>query len=154
MFIIQWIYHVVNTSMFYEAICYVLFKGNAQFIFLCNSLKSLVYVCHMKILKSTVAEKVNMYFYNLVEKKLLKVAAFVIFSASIMVTFWTNCALLLSIKLCQWTYWEREFYLSFRVILKRVTVRANTGDIKQDIFLCISCLKCGWYVLNADFTYL
>ena len=57
--------------MFYEAICYVLFKGNAQFIFLCNSLKSLVYVCHMKILKSTVAEKVNMYFYNLVEKKLL-----------------------------------------------------------------------------------
>ena len=41
----------------------------------------------MKILKSTVAEKVNMYFYNLVEKKLLKVAAFVIFSTSIMVTF-------------------------------------------------------------------
>ena len=39
----------------------------------------------MKILKSTVTKKVIVYFYNLGEKKLLKVAGFVIFPTSIMV---------------------------------------------------------------------
>ena len=41
----------------------------------------------MTILKSTVTEKVIVYFYNLGEVAALKVAAFVIFPTSIMVLF-------------------------------------------------------------------
>ena len=77
------------------------FKGNTEFIFLCNPQKSSVNVCLMKILKSTVTKKNNCVFLLLRCKKLLKVADFVIFSTSIMVlfeickgskvTFWTNC---------------------------------------------------------------
>ena len=63
------------------------FKGNAQFIFLCNPQKSLVNISFMKILKSTVTEKVIVCFYNLGEENFLKVAAFVIFPTSIMVLF-------------------------------------------------------------------
>ena len=33
------------------------FNGNAQFLFLCNPQKSLVNVCPMKILKSTVTKE-------------------------------------------------------------------------------------------------
>ena len=40
------------------------FKGNAQFIFLCNPPKSSVNACLMKILKSTVTKKVIVCFYN------------------------------------------------------------------------------------------
>ena len=39
------------------------FKGNAQFIFLCNPPSS-VNACLMKILKSTVTKKVIVCFYN------------------------------------------------------------------------------------------
>ena len=52
------------------------FKGNAQFIFLCNQ-KSSVNVSLIKIFKSAVTKKVIMSFNNL--RKLLKVAVFVIF---------------------------------------------------------------------------
>ena len=41
----------------------------------------------MKILKSVVTKKVIVCFYNLSEKKLLKVAAFLIFPTSIIVLF-------------------------------------------------------------------
>ena len=44
------------------------FKGNAQFVILCNPQKSLVNVCLMKLLKSTVTKQVIMCFYNLGEK--------------------------------------------------------------------------------------
>ena len=37
---------------------FIIFKGNVQFIFLCNPQKSSVNVCLMKILKSTVVKKV------------------------------------------------------------------------------------------------
>ena len=43
-------------------------KGNAQFILLCNSQKSLLNVCLMKVLKSTVTKKVILCFDNLDEK--------------------------------------------------------------------------------------
>ena len=46
------------------------FKGNAQFLFLCNPQKSSVNVCPMKILKSTITKKVIVCFYNLGEKKI------------------------------------------------------------------------------------
>ena len=62
-------------------------KGNAQFIFLCNPQKSSANVCLMKILKSTVTKKSNCVFLLVRCKKLLKVAAFLIFSTSIMVLF-------------------------------------------------------------------
>ena len=65
-------------------------KGNVQFIFFCNPQKSSVNVCIMEILKSTVTKKVIVCFNNLGEwRKLLEVAAFVIFPASIMVFFRT-----------------------------------------------------------------
>ena len=48
------------------------FKGNAQLIFLCNSQKSSVNVCFIKILKSTVTKKVIVCFYNLGEENFLK----------------------------------------------------------------------------------
>ena len=44
------------------------FKGKAQFIFLYNPQKSLVNVCVMKILKSTVTKKVNVCFHSLGEE--------------------------------------------------------------------------------------
>ena len=44
------------------------FKGNVRFMFLCNPQKSLVNVCLMKILKSTVTKKVIVCFYNLGEE--------------------------------------------------------------------------------------
>ena len=44
------------------------FKGNAQFIFLCNLQKSSVNVCHMKKSKSTVTKKVTVCFYNICEE--------------------------------------------------------------------------------------
>ena len=56
-----------------------------QFIFLCNSPKSLVIVSLIKILKSTVHKKSNCVFLYLRWRKHLKVAAFVIFPTSIMV---------------------------------------------------------------------
>ena len=46
----------------------VFIKGNAQFIFLCNPQKSPVNVCLMKVLKSTVTEKVIICFYKLGEE--------------------------------------------------------------------------------------
>ena len=42
-------------------------KANAQFIFLCNPQKSLVNVCLMEMLESTVTKKVIV-FFNLGEK--------------------------------------------------------------------------------------
>ena len=50
---------------------------NVQFIFLCNPQKSSVNICFKKILKSTANKKVIVYFYNLFEENLLKIAAFV-----------------------------------------------------------------------------
>ena len=46
------------------------FKGNAQFIFLCKSQKSLVNVCLMNILKSSHKKKWLYVFENLGEKNL------------------------------------------------------------------------------------
>ena len=43
-------------------------KGNTQFIFLCNPQKSLVNICLMKILESTVTKKVVVCFYNVGEE--------------------------------------------------------------------------------------
>ena len=63
------------------------FKGNGQFIFLCNPQKSLVNVCLMKNLKSTVTKKSNCVFLQFSWRNLLKVAAFVIFPTSIMLFF-------------------------------------------------------------------
>ena len=50
---------------------------NVQFIFLCNPPKSSVNICFKKILKSTANKKVIVYFYNLFEENLLKIATFV-----------------------------------------------------------------------------
>ena len=64
------------------------FKGNAQFIFLCNTQKSSANACLIRILKSTVTEEVIVCFYNLRWGKfLIKVAAFVIFPTTAMVLF-------------------------------------------------------------------
>ena len=63
------------------------FKGNTQFIFLCNSPKSSVNVCLMEILKSTVTKKVIVWFYNLGEENILNVATSVVFPTPIMVLF-------------------------------------------------------------------
>ena len=65
----------------------LLFKGNAEFIFLCNLQKSSVNVCLMEILKSTVTKKVIVELYNLVEENFLNAATFVVFPTSIMVWF-------------------------------------------------------------------
>ena len=45
-------------------------KGNMQFLLLCNPQKSLVNVCFMKILKSTVTKKVIACFYSLGEESI------------------------------------------------------------------------------------
>ena len=45
-----------------------MFKGNAQFILLCNPQKSSVNVCLTKILKSAVTKKVIVWFYNFGEE--------------------------------------------------------------------------------------
>ena len=66
-------------------------KGNAQFIFLCNSKKSLVNVCLMKILKSTFTKKSNYVFLQFRWRKLLKVADFVIVPTFIMILFEVFC---------------------------------------------------------------
>ena len=52
------------------------FKGNAQFIFLCNSQKLSVNVCPMKKLKSTLIEKVIVCLYNLGEKNFCNISNF------------------------------------------------------------------------------
>ena len=88
----------------------VTFKENMQFIFLCNTQKSSGNVCLMKILKSNVHKKSNSMFLQLRWRKLLKVAAFVIFPTPIMVvfeihqrfkvTFSTICAYPKEISLC------------------------------------------------------
>ena len=51
-----------------HAQCDLLFKGNAQLIFLFNPPKSSVTTCLMKILKGTVTKKVIMCFNNLGEE--------------------------------------------------------------------------------------
>ena len=78
------------------------FKGNAQLIFLCNSQKSSVNVCFIKILKSTVTKKVIVCFYNLGEENFLKLQILQYFQLpqwfclksvkGSQVTFWMNCA--------------------------------------------------------------
>ena len=55
-----------------------------QFIFFCNPQKPLVSICLMEVLKSTAIKKIVFITYM---KKILKVAAFVIFPTSIMVLF-------------------------------------------------------------------
>ena len=55
-------------------------------MFLCNQ-KLSPYVSLMKILKSTVTKKIILCFYNLSEKKILKVAPLVIFPTCIKVLF-------------------------------------------------------------------
>ena len=59
-------------------------KGNTSIIFLCNPQKSSIIVSHANIEKCCSKKKVILCFYNLREE-VLKVAAFVIFSTSIMV---------------------------------------------------------------------
>ena len=49
-----------------------IFKGNAQFVFLCNPQKSSVNAYLMKILKATATKKVFVCFYNLVEENFYK----------------------------------------------------------------------------------
>ena len=51
--------------------CYAIqmfFKGNAQFLFLCNPKKSSVNVCLMKNIEKHCQKKVNVCFYNLGEE--------------------------------------------------------------------------------------
>ena len=55
-----------------NVLCNQSFKGNVQFMFLCNPQKSSVNVCFMKILKSTVT-KSNCVFYSLGEEKAVSV---------------------------------------------------------------------------------
>ena len=55
-----------HESQFLVSSC--LFKGNAQFIVLCNPQKSSVNVCLMNILKSTVTKNVIVCFNNLGEE--------------------------------------------------------------------------------------
>ena len=63
------------------------FKGNAQFIFLCKPQKSQVDVCVMKNIKKYYQQKSNCVLLQHTLRKLLKVAAFVMFPPSIMVLF-------------------------------------------------------------------
>ena len=55
-----------HESQFLVSSC--LFKGNTQFIVLCNPQKSSVNVCLMNILKSTVTKNVIVCFNNLGEE--------------------------------------------------------------------------------------
>ena len=57
-----------HTSYYFKNVQLMKFKGNARFIFLYNPQKSLVNVCLMKILKSTVTKKVIVCFYDLGEE--------------------------------------------------------------------------------------
>ena len=77
--------------LFLKQLVMNVFKGNAQFIFLCNPQKLSINVCLMKLLKSTVPKKVIVCFYNLGDflnfLKLLTVTAFAKFPTSRMVLF-------------------------------------------------------------------
>ena len=78
------------------------FKGNRQFIFLCDPQKSSINVSLMKILKSTITKKVTACFYKLSEENCEKYQIFWYFQLpqwfsfkstnSLKVTFWTNYA--------------------------------------------------------------
>ena len=71
----------------YQNIRDAVLKGNAQFIFLCNSQNHRLMFFSWKMLKSTVTKKVIVCFYNFRWRKFLKAAAYVIFLTSIMPLF-------------------------------------------------------------------
>ena len=71
------IFSIVVMCLYLYSVCLICrvssntFKGNAQFIFLCNLQKSLLNFCLIMILKSTVTKKVIMGFNNLGEENFL-----------------------------------------------------------------------------------
>ena len=75
-----WVCHLKNYyGMNMITSCQSKFKGNMQFIFLCSPQKSSVNVCLMKMLKSTVMNKVIVFFITQV-KKAFKSSSFCIIS--------------------------------------------------------------------------
>ena len=63
------------TQVFSSEYCEI-FKGNVQFIFLCNSKKLSVNVCLMKKLKSAVTKKNELYVFTTLVKKTFESGGF------------------------------------------------------------------------------